>query len=56
MIDTVICVELPDLVKFPKLFNVVTGYMVHGPCGNSCKDSPCMKEGCCSKYFPKKIL
>ncbi|XP_057451825.1 uncharacterized protein LOC130743602 [Lotus japonicus] len=33
-IDSVICVELPDPVASPKLFEVVSMFMVHGPCDN----------------------
>ncbi|XP_057417171.1 uncharacterized protein LOC130711518 [Lotus japonicus] len=56
MIDSVICAELPDPERFPQLFECVSNYMVHGPCGFSNKDSPCMKNGHCSKYFPKKFV
>ncbi|XP_057456402.1 uncharacterized protein LOC130747469 [Lotus japonicus] len=55
-IDSVICDELPDPVKYPKLFELVSSMMVHGPCGLSNKSSPCMKNGKCSKFFPKKFV
>ncbi|XP_057415282.1 uncharacterized protein LOC130710142 [Lotus japonicus] len=54
MIDAVICAELPDPDLYPALFECVTNYMVHGPCGLSRRDSPCMKNDRCSKFFPKK--
>ncbi|XP_057416850.1 uncharacterized protein LOC130711305 [Lotus japonicus] len=56
MIDSVICAELPDPTQYPELFECVSNYMVHGPCGLSNRDSPCMKNGQCSKFFPKKFV
>ncbi|XP_057428026.1 uncharacterized protein LOC130721279 isoform X1 [Lotus japonicus] len=56
MIDSVICAELPDPILYPELFECVSNYMVHGPCGLSNTDSPCMKNGKCSKFFPKKFV
>ncbi|XP_057444537.1 uncharacterized protein LOC130736765 [Lotus japonicus] len=44
MIDSVICAELPDPTQYPELFECVSNYMVHGPCGLSNRDSPCMKN------------
>ncbi|XP_057422827.1 uncharacterized protein LOC130716812 [Lotus japonicus] len=44
MIDSVICAELPDPDLYPELFDCVSNYMVHGPCGLSRKESPCMKN------------
>jgi len=52
-IDQVIFAELshPDL--YPKLSKDVQTYMIHGPCGAARFNSPCMKEGRCSKFFKK---
>ncbi|XP_057423555.1 uncharacterized protein LOC130717366 [Lotus japonicus] len=55
MIDVVICAELPDPESDPMLFQAVSNYMVHGPCGLSNTKSPCMKDGQCSKFFPKEF-
>ena len=54
-IDQVISAELPHPDLYPKLSKVVQTYMIHGPCGASRFNSPCMKEGRCSKVFPKKF-
>ncbi|GFX33214.1 hypothetical protein TNCV_2353831 [Trichonephila clavipes] len=52
-IDDVIRAELPDQEVDLELFGVVKTYMVHGPCGSYNPRSPCMKNGICSKRFPK---
>ncbi|KAK7273568.1 hypothetical protein RIF29_14624 [Crotalaria pallida] len=54
LIDGVISAELPDPVVFPKLYRLVSMFMVHGPCGANRRNSPCMKNGRCSKFYPKK--
>jgi len=49
-IDKVILADL-----YPKLEKVVASYMIHGPCRPARYNSPCMKEGRCSKFYPKKF-
>lgn len=51
----IIYVEVPDPLKHQKLYNLVKTLMVHGPCGLANPKCPCMKDGKCSKYYPKKF-
>ena len=53
----VISSELPDRNVNPKLFEIVVGTMIHGPCGSLNPLSPCMNESVtgrtCTKGYPK---
>jgi hypothetical protein len=53
LIDGFISAELLDPEKDPLGYVLVDEFMVHGPCGDLNKRCPCMKEGICSKRFPK---
>ncbi|MCH79351.1 ATP-dependent DNA helicase PIF1, partial [Trifolium medium] len=54
-IDKLISAELPHPELYPKLHAVVASFMMHGPCGEAKRSSPCMKgRSSCSKFFPKK--
>jgi hypothetical protein len=53
LIDSFISAELPDPLIDPLGYVLVDEFMVHGPCGDLNKNCPCMKEGICSKRFPK---
>ena len=53
--DQLISAELPYANKFPRLYKAVSIFMVHGSCGRGFINSPCMKEGFCAKYYPKKF-
>ena len=52
-VDTVIKASWPDPEREPRLFAIVKRSMVHGPCGRANPLSPCMKDGKCTKGFPK---
>ena len=52
-IDSLISAEIPDPVANPRLHKTVMSHMIHGPCGQINKNSPCMVDNCCNKNFPK---
>jgi hypothetical protein len=55
-IDGIISAELPDSVRYPRLSEAVSKFMIHGPCGGPFKGSPCINSvGKCSKFYPKKF-
>jgi hypothetical protein len=52
-IDKTISAEIPDPQTHPELHNIIMSYMIHGPCGEINKNSPCMDDNKCTKSFPK---
>ncbi|KAI8790926.1 hypothetical protein BgiBS90_008850 [Biomphalaria glabrata] len=54
-IDKYVCAELPNFEIHPRLFQIVTKCMIHGPCGTLNANSSCMKDGKCTKNFPKEL-
>ncbi|EYC32590.1 hypothetical protein Y032_0003g1676 [Ancylostoma ceylanicum] len=55
-IDNIISAELPNPEQDPGLFEIIAKNMIHGPCGPLNPNSPCMKEGKCTKKFPRQFL
>jgi len=53
IVDHIACAEFLDLEKEPVLFDTILRTMVHGPCGAHNLLSICMKDGNCSKCYPK---
>ena len=63
-VDSIVTAELPPSPHDPglseeeqeqrkSLWDIVLSNMVHGPCGSRNPRSPCMKDGKCTKNFPK---
>lgn len=57
-VDRIVSAEIPDPVTEPKAYASVIKHMMHGPCGPSHPNAPCMvvgKDGQrrCSKGYPK---
>ncbi|KAH1137880.1 hypothetical protein GYH30_027747 [Glycine max] len=49
----IISAEIPSKEDDLELYTLVQNHMVHGPCGIIRFESPCMKEGKCSRFYPK---
>ncbi|KAK9733000.1 hypothetical protein RND81_04G037300 [Saponaria officinalis] len=52
-IDNIISAEIPGMKKDTDLYDAVSKYMVHGPCGTANPKCPCMKNDKCGKNYPK---
>ncbi|XP_016854588.2 uncharacterized protein LOC107983828 [Anolis carolinensis] len=55
-IDKVISAEIPDPNVDQELHDIVTKNMIHGPCGVLNPKSPCMKDGTCTKRYPRTLI
>lgn len=55
-IDRLISAEILDVTIDPKGYEACMKYMMHGPCGNLNPKCPCMKNGTCTKNFPKQFV
>lgn len=53
IVDTYISAELPDPNENELDYLLVKEFMMHGPCGDSNRKCPCMRNGSCSKKYPK---
>ena len=55
-IDQYVSAEVPDPISQPLLFQAVKNFMMHGPCGQLNNKCPCMRDGKCTKNFPKSFV
>ncbi|GKE11614.1 DNA helicase, partial [Tanacetum coccineum] len=54
-IDEYISAELPDPVKDPRGYKLVSELMLHRPCGAANLSAPYTQNGTCNKKFPKRF-
>ena len=52
-VDNIVSAQLPDCDQNPLLCETITTCMLHSPCGANKPTAPCMKDGKCSKHYPK---
>uniref|UniRef100_UPI00358EA589 uncharacterized protein n=1 Tax=Myxine glutinosa TaxID=7769 RepID=UPI00358EA589 len=52
-IDRIVSAQIPNSNESPEIHSLVKSHMIHGPCGNLNRHSICVKDGVCSKGFPK---
>lgn len=55
LIDSFISAEIPDPKEDPLGYVLVSKFLVHGPCGVDNVKYPSMKNGVCSRNFPKSF-
>lgn len=55
-IDQHVSAEIPNRATNPRLYEIVTRCMMHGPCGVANRHAPCMDEGKCTNQFPKDYI
>ena len=55
-IDAAISAESPNPENDSELHQIILTHMIHGPCGSLNPSSPCMRDGACSKMYPKEFL
>jgi hypothetical protein len=54
-VDRMINVELPNPETNRLAHETVARCMIHGPCGATFPNAPCMEEGKCKKQYPRKF-
>ena len=54
-INTLISSEIPNKIQDPEVYEVVSQFMMHGPCGPDNANAPCTEDKVCTKKFPKSF-
>ena len=54
-VDDIIYAEIPDRNIDPDLYDIVTSNMMHDPCDSVYPKLSCMKDGKCSKKYPRQF-
>ncbi|GBN78976.1 hypothetical protein AVEN_23075-1 [Araneus ventricosus] len=54
-IDKFVCAEIPSSIENPRLHEIVTKCLMHGPCGIEIPEASCMEAGQCKKMFPREF-
>ena len=47
--------EMPNPIEDPLGYAFICEFMMHGPCGENNDKCVCMKDGECSKHYPKFV-
>ncbi|GJZ44190.1 hypothetical protein Tco_0591445 [Tanacetum coccineum] len=55
-INELISAKIPDPVKDPHGYKLVTELMMHRPCGSANSSASCTEGGVCNKHFPKNTM
>jgi len=58
VIDRFISAEIPNQDEDPHLYEIVSNFMLHGPCGQINLNATCMQneQNMCSKRYPKYFV
>ena len=54
-VKKIVSAQIPDINLHPLAFKTASKCLMHGPCGPAFPDVPCMKDGLCSKKYPKEL-
>uniref|UniRef100_UPI00358F6195 uncharacterized protein n=1 Tax=Myxine glutinosa TaxID=7769 RepID=UPI00358F6195 len=52
-IDGIVSAQIPNSNESPEIHSLLKSHVIHGPCGTLNRHWICMKDGVCSKGFPK---